>query len=171
MRSRSSGSAGRSTADQVQQVVVRVATSEAKTVNDREMPDISLQHMVAVMLVDKTASFEAAHDKPRMQDPAILRQRAKVQLVPDEDARAPVPAARSDRRSHADRRHAADRAGRRGARAPSDNPMTREEVVAKARDLITPVVGAAKTARLIETVLTLETVKDVRSLRPLLQKG
>ena len=44
-------------------VVVRVATSEAKTVNNREMPDISLQHMIAVMLLDKTASFAAAHDR------------------------------------------------------------------------------------------------------------
>src|SRR5579872_1866375 len=40
-------------ADDVQKVVVRLATSEAKTVNNREMPDISLQHMVAVMLIDK----------------------------------------------------------------------------------------------------------------------
>src|SRR5258705_8971385 len=71
-------------ADQVQTVVVRVATSEAKTVNNREMPDISLQHMVAVMLTDKTASFASAHDKPRMQDAGILRQKAKVELVPDE---------------------------------------------------------------------------------------
>src|SRR5947207_4569966 len=39
-------------ADQVQTVVVRLANSEAKTVNNREMPDISLQHMVAVMLID-----------------------------------------------------------------------------------------------------------------------
>jgi 2-methylcitrate dehydratase PrpD len=70
----------------VQKVTVRVATSEANTVNNREMPDICLQHMVAVMLIDKTASFAAAHDKPRMQDAAVLRQRAKVQLIPDEGA-------------------------------------------------------------------------------------
>ena len=35
-----------------------------------------MQHMVAVMLLDKTASFASAHDKPRMQNPAVLRQRA-----------------------------------------------------------------------------------------------
>ena len=35
---------------------MRVATSEAALVNNREMPDICLQHMVAVMLLDKTAS-------------------------------------------------------------------------------------------------------------------
>ena len=44
-----------------------------------------MQHMVAVMLLDKTASFAAAHDKPRMKDAAILKERAKVELVPDEE--------------------------------------------------------------------------------------
>src|SRR5438132_1623933 len=72
-------------ADQVKQVVARVATSAAYTVNNRDMPDICLQHLVAVMLLDKTVSFRAAHDKARMQDPSVLRERAKVQLVPDEE--------------------------------------------------------------------------------------
>jgi 2-methylcitrate dehydratase PrpD len=157
-------------ADEVQQVVVRIATSEAKTVNNREIPDISLQHMMAVMLVDGTVSFDAAHDKRRMQDPAVLRQRAKVQLVADEMLERLYP-----RREGivevtlTDGMRLTDRVG--AVRGTSDNPMTREEVVSKARDLIAPVVGPANTARLIETVLTLETVKDVRSLRPLLQRG
>src|ERR1019366_9692810 len=77
--------------DQVKQVVVRAATSAAYTVNNREMPDISLQHMVAVMIIDKTASFKAAHDKPRMQDPTVLSVRAKVRLVPDEDLEKLIP--------------------------------------------------------------------------------
>jgi hypothetical protein len=51
------------------------------------------------------------------------------------------------------------------------NPMTRTEVVDKARDLIAPVFGAATAQKLIDTVLGIETVKDVRTLRPLLQKG
>jgi 2-methylcitrate dehydratase PrpD len=50
------------------------------------------------------------------------------------------------------------------------NPMTREEVVAKARDLMAPVLGKAQTGGLIEAVLSLETRRDLRSLRPLLQK-
>jgi 2-methylcitrate dehydratase PrpD len=54
-------------------------------------------------------------------------------------------------------------------RGTADNPMTREEVVAKARELLVPVVGAARAGRLIDTVLTLDTVKDVRTLRPFLQ--
>jgi hypothetical protein len=64
---------------------VRVATQEAQVVDNREMPDVCLQHMVAVMLMDGTASFRSAHDAARMTDPATLRQRAKVELVPDRE--------------------------------------------------------------------------------------
>src|SRR6202522_421620 len=79
-------------ADQVQSVIVRVATSEASLVSNREMPDICMQHMIAVMLLDKTASFQAAHDKPRMQDSAVLQQRAKVQLIGDAELDRQLPA-------------------------------------------------------------------------------
>jgi 2-methylcitrate dehydratase PrpD len=69
--------------DPLEKGVVRMATSEAKTVNDRSMQDISLQQMMAVMLVDKTVSFRAAHDRERVEDAAIIRERAKVELIPD----------------------------------------------------------------------------------------
>ena len=48
--------------------------------------------------------------------------------------------------------------------------VTREEVVGKARDLIVPILGASKCDALIEKLLNLENVKDVRELRPLLQR-
>jgi hypothetical protein len=51
------------------------------------------------------------------------------------------------------------------------NPMPRGEVVDKARDLIAPVLGAATAQKLIETLLTIEAVSDIRTLRPLLQKA
>jgi 2-methylcitrate dehydratase PrpD len=155
-------------ADQVRKVVVRVATSEANTVNNREMPDICLQHMIAVMLIDKTASFQAAHDKPRMQDAGVLRQRAKVQLVPDEEMERRYPKRETvvevtlnDGTELSERVEA--------VRGTSDNPMTRDEVVAKCRELIAPRLGKEKTAKLIERVMSIEGVGNVRELRPLLQ--
>jgi hypothetical protein len=54
-------------------------------------------------------------------------------------------------------------------RGTPENPMVREEVVAKCRELVTPVLGAGTTAKLIERVLNLEKVKNLRELRPLLQ--
>lgn len=157
-------------ATQVQKVVVRVAPNDANTVNNREMPDICLQHMVAVMLLDKTASFAAAHDRPRMQNAEVLRERAKVQLVPDEEMEKLKPARVSivevtltDGTMLSERVEA--------VRGTAQNPMPREEVVAKARDLMAPILGAAKAGQAIQKVLALETVKDIRELRPLLQKG
>jgi 2-methylcitrate dehydratase PrpD len=157
-------------ADQVQKVTVRVATSEAKTVNNREMPDICMQHMVAVMLIDKTASFRAAHDKPRMQDAALLRQRAKVQLVPDEELERLYPRRETVVEvTLTDGTRLSERV--EAVRGTAENPMTREEVVAKCRDLMSPVLGGDKTAKLIERVLDLESVKNIRELRPLLQRA
>ena len=53
-------------ADDVEKVVVRISHSGKRTVNDRSMPDVSLQHMVAVMLLDKTVSFHAASNLMRI---------------------------------------------------------------------------------------------------------
>jgi 2-methylcitrate dehydratase PrpD len=132
------------------------------------MPDISLQHMVAVMLMDKTASFAAAHDRKRMQDAGLLRERAKVELVPDEELERLYPQRVTIVEiTFADGTKLTEKVG--AVRGTPDNPMTREEVVAKARDLMTPVLGATKSASLIERVLSIETMKNVRELRPLLQ--
>jgi 2-methylcitrate dehydratase PrpD len=157
-------------ADQVQKVVVREGINDANTVNNREMPDIFLQHMVSVMLLDKTASFAAAHDKPRMKDAAILRQRPKVELIPDAELDKLHPARVAivevtlvDGTKLTERVEA--------VRGTAQNPMTRDEVVTKARELISPLLGADKSGKLIQKVLALETVKDVRELRLLLQRG
>jgi 2-methylcitrate dehydratase PrpD len=156
-------------ADQVKQVVVRAATSAAYTVNNRDMPDICLQHLVAVMLIDKTVSFRAAHDKARMQDPSVLHERAKVQLVLDEELEKLIPVrAAIVEVTLNDGTRLSERVEH--VRGTPENPMTRDEVVAKARELMTPVLGAAKCSKLIASVLELQKAKDIRELRPLLQR-
>jgi 2-methylcitrate dehydratase PrpD len=157
-------------ADQVTRVVVRVATDEATIVDNREIPDICLQHLVAVMLLDKTVSFKSAHDTARMKDPAVLRQRAKVQLVHDPELQKRMPHREATvELTLTDGKQLSEHVS--AVRGTADNPMTREDVVAKARDLMAPSLGADASSRLIETVLRLETVKNVRELRPLLQRG
>jgi 2-methylcitrate dehydratase PrpD len=59
----------------------------------------------------------------------------------------------------------------RDVRGTADNPMTRQEVVDKARDLITPVLGSSTCTALLNKLLALETLKDVRELRPELQRS
>ena len=156
-------------ADQVTRVTVRLAPTVGKVVDNRDIPDICLQHMVAVMLLDKTASFHAAHDKPRMQDPAVLRQRAKVTLVGDDELAKLLPVRVTVVEIDlADGTRLSERVT--AVRGTPRNPMTRTEVVDKAVDLIGPVLGSAGSKRLIDTVLAIESVKDVRGLRQLVQR-
>ena len=155
-------------AEEVQKVVVRASTSAAYTVNNRDMPDICLQHLVAIMLVDKTVSFHAAHNKARMQDPAVLRERAKVQLVPDEELERLIPVRVAIAEiTFTDGTKLSERVEH--VRGTPENPMTRDEVVAKARELLAPVLGEKICSNLIERVLGLDSVKDIRELRPLLR--
>ena len=52
----------------------------------------------------------------------------------------------------------------------NENPMKREQLVAKCHELMAPVLGAAAATRLIDRTLALENTKDIRELRPLLQR-
>jgi 2-methylcitrate dehydratase PrpD len=155
---------------QVTQVVVRVAAAEATIVDNREIPDICLQHLIAVMLVDGTVSFRSAHEAARMNDPAVLAERAKVRLVHDEQLEQLMP-----RREAvvevllADGSKLSERVG--NVRGTAENPMTRDEIAAKARDLMSPVLGAPACQTLIDRVFSLETLRNVRDVRPLLQKS
>ena len=155
-------------ATDVQQVTVKLATDEAAIVNNREIADICLQHMVAVMLMDKTVTFSSAHDKARMKDSATLRERGKVTLVPDEllERLMPLRVAIVDV-NLTDGTHLTQRVD--DVRGTPKNPMTRDEIVAKAHDLIVPILGTAQCANLIERVLNVDRVKNIRELRPLLQ--
>jgi 2-methylcitrate dehydratase PrpD len=158
------------TADQVKQVTARVAADEATIVDNREIPDICLQHLMAVMLVDKTVSFKSAHELARMKDPAVLRERAKIKLVHDQELEKLMP-----RREAVveviltDGKMLSERVG--AVRGTAENPMTREDIIAKARDLITPVLGAATCQKLIDKVVAIESVKNVQEFRPLLQRA
>ncbi len=157
-------------ADDVKAVTVRLAPSVGSVVDNRDIPDICLQYMVAVMLLDKTASFKAAHDKARMRDAAVLRHRSKVTYVPDAELTRLLPArvaivdvTLNDGTTISERVEAVGGTVR--------NPMTRAEVVDKAKDLMDPVLGPANTGKLIEALLSIESVRDMRTLRRLLQRG
>jgi 2-methylcitrate dehydratase PrpD len=157
-------------ANEVRQVSVRLARDEAAIVNNREIPDICLQHNVAVMMLDKTVTFSSAHDQARMKDPATLQERGKVKLIPDEQLERLMPMRVAIVEIElTDGTHLAERVD--NVRGTPKNPMTRGEIVSKARDLIAPILGTAQCANLIERVLNLDKVGDVRELRPLLQRA
>jgi 2-methylcitrate dehydratase PrpD len=156
--------------DRISRIVVRLSTSAAPKVDNSQSPDLCLQYLVAVMLLDGTVSFRAAHDTARMQDPAVLGLRAKVQVVAEAELerllpkRVAVVEITLNDGSHFSERNDT-------VRGSVENPMSRDEVVMKTSDLITPVLGAETCKELVKKVYALEQVKDVRELRPLLQRS
>ena len=157
-------------AEQVRKIVVRVATDEATIVNNREIPDICLQHLIAVMLVDRTVTFKSAHDRARMADATILKHRAKVQLVGDEALEKFLPRrAGIVEVTTSDGKTVTERVD--DVRGTAENPMSRDEVIAKARDLIVPVLGSETFDKLVARVFDLERLRSVRELRPLIQRA
>jgi 2-methylcitrate dehydratase PrpD len=148
-------------ADQVREIVVRM-DPRTSVVNNREMPDVCIQHMLAIMLLDKTVTFRSAHDKPRMQDPTVLKHRAKVRLDPPAGQPLLTIVLSDGKKITQD---VGPVLGTEG------NPMTRVQVVSKARELMTPVIGASGSGKLIERILDLENIKSVRELRALIQRS
>jgi 2-methylcitrate dehydratase PrpD len=155
-------------ADEVERVVVRVAHLGANTTDNRDMPDICMQHLCAVMLLDGTVSFKSSHDAARMRHPKVLDLRRRIELRGDDALSQVMP-----RREGVVELRLRD--GRelvhhtRAVRGTPENPMTRAEVEAKAMDLAAPVVGRARAARLCAAIWNVGKIGDVRSLRRLLQ--
>jgi 2-methylcitrate dehydratase PrpD len=153
---------------QIQEIVVRY---QPGSITDNSGPsDINVQHALAVMLTDKTVTFRNIHDKARMQDPAIVRLRAKVRLEPGPPGRGGnVVRPPLIQITLADGTHLTQDTVGRGVLGTAANPMTRDQLVAKCRDLMAPVLGGTTTGRLIDRVFALEKTGNIRDLRPLLQ--
>ena len=155
-------------ADDVEKIVVRVSHQGAKTTDNRSMPDINMQYMMAVMLIDGTATLEAAHDEKRMHDPKVLAVRRRVELYGDDELQRALPVRQAIieltlRDGSTLRHHTLD------VRGTANNPMTRDEVDEKCFLLCGPVLGKQRAHALVDAVWRLEQIKDVRALRPLLQ--
>ncbi|MEQ8195676.1 MAG: MmgE/PrpD family protein [Rhodospirillales bacterium] len=154
--------------DQVKKIVITLPEGRYAISDNSLMPNMCLQHLSALYLIDRHLDFENTHDEARMKDADIMSLRRKVELVPDKDLRTAQPPRQAiveitmkDGRIF--RHHT------KAVRGSAANPMDRADVAAKAQSLMRPVLGAEKAARLIERILDLETVTDATDLRPLLQ--
>src|SRR5262245_31879316 len=152
------------------ELTVRLPEPNARTVDNRQMSDVNLQHILALALLDGDLTFAAAHSHERMHDPRVLEIASRVQLIPDPnlvDDRFPRQAAVEIMTKDGTRlqKHV------RAYRGEPANPMTLEEVESKARELMTPVIGEPRCNHLIAMVRDLEQVTDMRALRAVLTVG
>jgi 2-methylcitrate dehydratase PrpD len=151
----------------VESIVVRLPEDGARVVNNRSMPDVNCQHIIAVALVDGGVSFEDSHSYERMADPKVRAAKERVQLIADRDLMDPA-APRSGRVEVKLRDGRTVSHFTRHAPGTKENPLDTESVNEKARLLMAPVLGAERTEGVIRRVNALEELDDVRELRPFL---
>jgi 2-methylcitrate dehydratase PrpD len=153
----------------VERIVVRLPEDGARIVNDRSMPDVNCQHIIAVALVNGTVSFEDSHSYERMADPKVRAAKERVQLIADRELMDPA-APRSGRVEVTLRDGRTVSHFTRHAPGTKENPLDTKSVNAKARLLMEPVLGAGQTEGVIRRVNALEELDDVRELRPFLAR-
>ena len=151
----------------VESIVVRLPEDGARVVNNRSMPDICCQHIIALALVDGGVSFEDSHSYERMADPKVRSVRDRVELIADRALMDPA-APRSGRVEVKLRDGRTVSHFTRHAPGTKENPIDTENVNNKARLLMAPVLGDVRTEEVIRRVNALEELRDVRALRPFL---
>lgn len=155
-------------ANDVRHIRITMPHDRMHVVDNGSMPDVCVQHLAALAIVDGSVGFAAAHDNSRMKDAAVQAVRSRVELVPSPELSAAVPARQAiveieltDGRRL--RHHA------KAVRGTPDNPMTTQEIETKALDLVAPVIGAARARDLVAAIARLESLGSARNLRALLR--
>jgi 2-methylcitrate dehydratase PrpD len=158
-------------ADGVKDVEVLLPPQGARIVDGRTMPDVNLQYCMAAILLDGgKLTFEATHTYDRLNDPSIVANMRKVRLTGTADftgmeAQRPATVRVQTTDGRTLEQHVP------AVKGTADNPMTREEIEAKALDLIGSVYGESRAADAVRTIMSLDQMKSVRELRPHLTEG
>ncbi len=139
--------------------------SQRSRVAQSDMPDINLPHALALYLVDGGVGFASLHDHARMRDPEVMRVAAKVRVEPRLGAARGEQAhftltTTGGRIIHMTPQH---------VRGQPGNPMTEGEVHAKALDLFGLALGVDRAQPLLDALVAIESVADLRDLRSLWQ--
>ena len=151
----------------VEKLVIRVAHQAANTTDNRNMPDICMQHLCAVMLIDGIVTFKSSHDEKRMNDKKVLDLRKRITLLGDDALTAALPSRqgilelklKNGKTLH---KHV------KAVLGTAQNPMTRAQVDEKCYHLMAPILGASRSRKLCDAVWNIEKVGNITKLRNLL---
>lgn len=150
-------------ANEVKQVVITMPDDRMHIVDNRDMPDVCVQHLVAVALVDGTVSFQAAHDHARMQAADILVLRKKITLQPSHALTLAKPARQATvaielMNGQLLSRHTVSVLG------TPENPMHADQVEVKVLDLVSTLLGEQAAARLVASFDTSDHQRPVADI-------
>lgn len=151
----------------VRSVIVRLPTDAVGIVGNSAMPDVNCPYLIAVALLKGAVSFADSHDASLMTRPDVLAVRRRITILGDAALMDPMaPRGAIVEVTLSDGRRVSHHT--RFPPGTPQNPLSIEVLDAKARDLMTPVLGAARTEQLIGRLHDLEKLEDMRRLHPLL---
>jgi 2-methylcitrate dehydratase PrpD len=150
------------------EIIVYTARGEDRiTRRDQHMSNLNLRYLLAATLLDGGLSFHTAHDDARLGQPEIERICAAISIRANPSLSSPE----SPRQGIVE---FITRDGRMlsnhvvKVRGAMENPMSTDEVAAKARELLAVALPKARAEKVIAAVLDLENVAQVGELMRLL---
>jgi 2-methylcitrate dehydratase PrpD len=147
--------------DEITKIEIIIPHESLSIVNNREMPEICMQHLCAMMLVDGNMNFTKAHDRVRMNDPRILRMRALIDLKGSDELSKQMPNRQGIVQlelRNGEILHEYTKA----VRGTPLNPMNQEELNHKCFELMQPVLGAQSARDICQSVWDLDESKSAR---------
>ena len=152
--------------DDVADILVTLPQRRVLIVNST-VSNLNLSHLLSIFIIDVGVSFASVHDGARMDDPDVLalRRRIRIEPRPGTHRREPAYITVTLRDGQVFERMP------QGVRGQPEDPMSTEEVLAKAEGLIAPVMGETRTRALLAMLMAIESLADIRMLRPLLQRA
>jgi 2-methylcitrate dehydratase PrpD len=161
-------------ADNVQSLKVHLPPFLAYIINDRKMPDINLQYIMSILLLEGHITFENSHDYERLNSERVkeVMQRVRViadpELVPSDEYiaangrtwRAIVTVETTDGRILTERVDA--------CRGTHNNPISWDRLATKAHMALLGTMPEGQIDDLIKWVQDVDTATDSRDLRKFL---
>jgi 2-methylcitrate dehydratase PrpD len=151
----------------IERIHVVLPPRRAVAVDNKPMPAINLQHQLALLLLDGTVGFVSGHDEQRLNhDPDVAMLRARITVEGDpgqpEGGTAHLTLKLRDGRTlHGHTAH---------VRGTPKNPMSFDEIVGKARDIMAT-SSFTEIDPILDALIGVAGLADIRDLGALLRIG
>ena len=162
-------------AGDIESVEARLPSQGAYIVDRRSMPDISLQYILAVLLLDGRLTFQNSHDYERHDSAEVRQIMSRIRAVPDSSLDVVDESDHSSRRTWRAVVIVVTRDGRTltervdVCRGDHENPMSWEELTAKTHMVLAAVMPRTQVDELVQRVWTIEDAVSTREFRPFLE--
>jgi 2-methylcitrate dehydratase PrpD len=136
-----------------------------------EMPALNLRYLASIILIDGRLDLVSAQDRERFNmDTRVHALMKKMDVVHAPDLETPAGQAREE---PARVKLVDSRTGRHELYVPfvrgfPSHPMTREDVIDKATELMGPILGRGRTVEVIDAVMNIERLNTAANILPMI---